>query len=130
MPLLTQAKIVYEAVMAKGRKTGGGSRKGCPNKATKALKDMILQALDEVGGVDYLKRQAEKNPASFMTLIGKVLPQDVKTEISGKDGRPRTLEELVMASMKLVEGQRVDERENGSDMPRAVPALTATRYSH
>lgn len=32
--------------MAKGVKTGGGSRKGVPNKVTATLKDMILQALD------------------------------------------------------------------------------------
>lgn len=53
--------------------TGGGSRKGCPNKNTKALKDMTLAALSAVGGVQYLKTRAEKNPSTFLTLIGKVL---------------------------------------------------------
>jgi hypothetical protein len=60
--------------MAIGRKTGGGSRKGVPNKATADLKDMILGALDNAGGVDYLTRQATKSPGAFLTLIGKVLP--------------------------------------------------------
>jgi hypothetical protein len=55
-------------------RTGGGSRKGKPNKLTAALKDMVLSALDEAGGVEYLKRQAGENPAAFMTLLGKVLP--------------------------------------------------------
>lgn len=55
----------------------GGSRKGIPNKTTAALKDMILKALDKSGGVDYLVIQAELNPASFMTLLGKVLPMQV-----------------------------------------------------
>lgn len=64
--------------MAKGVKTGGGSRKGIPNKVTTALKDMILGALSDVGGQEYLKRQAEANPVAFMTLLGKVLPNDVK----------------------------------------------------
>lgn len=40
--------------MAKGVKTGGGSRKGRPNKETKALREMILGALDKVGGEAYL----------------------------------------------------------------------------
>jgi hypothetical protein len=41
---------------------------------TRALKDMILQALDDVGGQQYLAEQAAKNPAAFMTLLGRVLP--------------------------------------------------------
>ncbi len=63
--------------MAKGHKTGGGSRKGKPNKTTGLLKDMILQALDGAGGVRYLQTQAEANPAAFLTLVGKVLPLQV-----------------------------------------------------
>jgi hypothetical protein len=61
----------------------GGSRKGKPNKNTKALKDMILGALSDAGGQAYLLRQAELNPTAFMTLIGKVLPSDMKIETTG-----------------------------------------------
>lgn len=56
---------------------GKGRLKGTPNKATKALKDMILAALDTKGGADYLAKQAEENPTAFMTLLGKVLPLQV-----------------------------------------------------
>lgn len=62
----------------------GGSRKGRPNKITAELKDMIRQALDEAGGVAYLTRQADENPAAFMSLVGKTLPK----EVTGKDGGP------------------------------------------
>jgi hypothetical protein len=58
----------------KGQKSGPGRPPGTPNKATKALKDMILEALDNKGGVQYLEEQAEKNPTAFLSLIGKVLP--------------------------------------------------------
>lgn len=61
----------------------GGSRKGIPNKVTRELKEMILEALDNAGGVAYLAEQAEKNPSAFMTLVGKVLPMQVKAEHSG-----------------------------------------------
>jgi hypothetical protein len=44
---------------------------------TRALKDMILQALDDAGGERYLAEQAHKNPAAFMTLLGKVLPMQL-----------------------------------------------------
>lgn len=56
----------------------GGSRKGIPNKFTAELKGMILHALDEAGGVEYLVKQAnQRNPAAFMALLGKVLPMTV-----------------------------------------------------
>lgn len=61
--------------------SGQGRPKGTPNKITKALKDMILGALDDVGGQAYLARQAEENPTAFLTLIGKVLPSEI-TNIS------------------------------------------------
>lgn len=61
---------------------GKGRPKGSTNKATKALKEMILEALNNKGGVEYLERQAEDNPTAFMTLVGKVLPMT----IAGADG--------------------------------------------
>ena len=65
--------------MAAGHKTGG-RRKGTPNKTTKALRDMILGALDDVGGQRYLARMSEEQPAAFMTLLGKVLPTTLASE--------------------------------------------------
>jgi len=56
---------------------GKGRRKGSKNKLSADVKAMILAALDDAGGVEYLTRQAEKNPAAFMTLLGKVLPMQV-----------------------------------------------------
>lgn len=55
----------------------GGRQKGTPNKTTAQLKDMILQALDKAGGVQYLTTTAATNPAAFLTLVGKVLPLQV-----------------------------------------------------
>jgi hypothetical protein len=63
--------------VAKGRKTGGRA-KGTPNRITGAVRDLILAALEGVGGQAYLERQAEENPAAFMTLLGKVLPLSVQ----------------------------------------------------
>ena len=75
--------------MSNGRKNTGqfgkgnpGKPKGAVNKTTKALKDMILGALDKAGGEDYLLEQAHNNPGAFLTLIGKVLPQDIKASVT------------------------------------------------
>jgi hypothetical protein len=54
-----------------------GRPKGSVNKTTAAVKDMVLQALNNKGGVEYLERQAEANPTAFLTLVGKVIPLQV-----------------------------------------------------
>lgn len=59
--------------------------KGSLNTKNIALKTMILNALEKVGGPEYLVRQANTNPTAFMTLIGKLIPIDVditKTQIN------------------------------------------------
>lgn len=61
----------------KGKKTGG-RKAGTPNKTTGALKEMILQALANKGGVEYLMQQADANPNAFLALVGRVLPLQVK----------------------------------------------------
>lgn len=58
----------------------GGRAKGTPNKLTVALKDMILDALSDAGGRAYLVQQATTNPTAFLTLVGKVLPLQVKQD--------------------------------------------------
>ena len=68
--------------MALGHKTGG-RQKGTPNKVTRELKEMILGALDDAGGQEYLAQQAKESPAAFMTLVGKVLPLKVAGSTGG-----------------------------------------------
>jgi len=71
---------------AGGRKppAKGGSRKGIPNKVNGELKQMILEALHNSGGVNYLTAQASKNPKAFLALLGKVLPMTIQG--TGADG--------------------------------------------
>lgn len=61
-----------------------GKPKGAVTKVTKELKEMILEALTEAGGVEYLKAKAQSNPAAFIALIGKILPLQVNG--SGENG--------------------------------------------
>ena len=64
---------------------GKGRPKGVPNKATAAIKDMVVQALTNVGGVKYLERQAAEQPVAFMGLVGKVIP------LQSAEDAPRTI---------------------------------------
>jgi hypothetical protein len=49
---------------AKGQSKTGGRRKGTPNKLNADVKAMILGALDDVGGQEYLAQQASSSTGS------------------------------------------------------------------
>jgi hypothetical protein len=76
-------------------KPRGGSRKGCPNKTTKALKEAILLAtelsgikidpLNESGTVAYLVDLADNQKQVFGGLLKAVLPSTLA--ITGPEGK-------------------------------------------
>ena len=68
----------------KGKEKGPGRPKGTPNKTPAVIKDMILTALSDVGGAEYLARRANdpKTASAFLGLVGKVLPM----QVTGADG--------------------------------------------
>lgn len=71
-----------------GARPGAGRPKGSLDKGNALIRDMITQALDEAGGVEYLKEAAISHPAAFLALIGKVMP----IQVSGEGGGPIKLE--------------------------------------
>src|SRR5258708_19336468 len=94
---------------------GKGRPRGARNKMTRALKDMILQALDDAGGQKYLAEQASKNPVAFMTLLGKVLP----LQVSGEGGGPV----LVVTGVPRSHQQAALEIRFSAFPPRERPTL-------
>lgn len=87
--------------MAKGYKTGG-RKKGTPNKLTRDLREMILGALADAGGRDYLTEQAKTNPAAFLRLVGRLLP----TQVSRIDDHDDPVDDPVEARLSDVEVAR------------------------
>jgi hypothetical protein len=86
-----------------GLRAGAGRPRGSKNKISLALKEMILQALDEAGGVDYLKRLAIENSSAFASLLGRVLPTTLQAdESSGGLGTKITFERVIV----MPDGQR------------------------
>ncbi len=67
-----------------GRREGAGRKPGVPNKLSADIKGMVLGALSDVGGRDYLAARALDQPVAFMGLIGKVLP----LQLTGENGAP------------------------------------------
>ena len=65
-----------------GKREGSGRKAGVPNKLQATVKMMVLQALEEKGGVTWLKGQMDKEPQAFMTLLGKILPTQVVGDVT------------------------------------------------
>lgn len=64
----------------------GGRKKGTPNKLTTSVKEAIVRAFDEVGGVSYLVKVANEDPKTFCTLLGRVIPTEVRADMTSSDG--------------------------------------------
>ena len=70
-----------------GHKKKGGRKPGTPNKLTRELREAILAAAEHVGldgkgfgGLTgYFTRLALKNPTSFGSLLGRLLPMQEVT---------------------------------------------------
>ena len=81
--------------MRGGKREGAGRKPGTPNKITMQLKEAILEAAHQAGGPDgmvgYLRKQATDNSASFMALLGKILPH----QIAGDRDNPMQLEHTI-----------------------------------
>lgn len=80
--------------MAKGMKTGGGRRKGIPNKATARAREAIAAFVDGNAYrlTEWLDRIAEENPKDafncFQSVIEYHIPKLARTEQVGDEGGP------------------------------------------
>ena len=70
----------------RGRKKTGGRKAGVPNKKTRLLKEALLIAAEAAGNkkgrdgaASYFEWAAIKQPASFMALLGRLIPQQLET---------------------------------------------------
>lgn len=66
-----------------GKRPGSGRKKGVPNKTTGALKEAVLEAFHELGGVPWLVSVAREDPKPFIGLLGRLIPHEVVGEGGG-----------------------------------------------
>lgn len=84
--------------MPKFKKGNPGRRKGAKNKTSGAAAQAVLDALDKLGGVDWLLKLAEKDPKAYCSLLGRILPKDMNIKHAGEIGFTKRLLELEKAS--------------------------------
>ncbi len=111
----------------KGTQPPGGSRKGIPNKITADVRAMVLAALDQAGGEDYLLAQAHDNPKAFLSLVGRILPTQItgpgdKDLIPGHQSDPQLVAQAVTL---LIEEAATRPAATELQLPRA-----RTRIEH
>lgn len=75
-----------------GKRPGAGRPKGAIDKGNALIRDMLAQALDELGGVDYLVKcgNDSRTKAAFLGLIGKMMPM----QVTGADDGPVQFQEI------------------------------------
>ena len=96
-----------------------GRPKGSLNKTTLQLREMILLALEKLGGPDYLVALGRENSSAYASLLSKVLPTTLNTsETDGGAGvELRFVREIVWPDGR---------RELEGTTPKSLPAPDAS----
>ena len=71
--------------MVAGKRVGGGSRKGIPNRTSAVIRSAIVETFERVGGIQYLEQVAREEPKVFCTLLAKVLPRQTAVQESERE---------------------------------------------
>jgi len=66
-----------------GKRPGAGRPKGSLDKGNALIRELIVSALDELGGTAYLVDKAQSHPAAFLALIGRTMPLQVTGDGGG-----------------------------------------------
>lgn len=77
------SKLVTPAANRRPPNAGKGRKKGVPNKSTQSVKQALEAAFQGLGGVNALQAWAQSDPGEFYKLWAKMLPAEVKAELSG-----------------------------------------------
>lgn len=83
----------------KGQPKIGGRKKGSRNKTTLAIKAVLQQAFDDIGGVEALVSWGKDNRTEFYRIWSKLIPNEIKNA-DGEAFRVGIVEEIVDANRR------------------------------
>lgn len=69
-------------------KRGPGRPKGTPNKVSKAVKDVIIEAAERLGGMNRLVEWAQEDPANEKMFWGTIYPKLIPLTVGGDPDNP------------------------------------------
>jgi hypothetical protein len=85
-------KKVTDTEKRKPPAAGKGRPKGAVNKLTKTIREAVEVSFEKIGGADYLAKMAIEQPVAYMSLLGKVLPQQIEAT-----GTFKTITEVMLS---------------------------------
>lgn len=112
------------------RPTNAGRKAGVPNKNTRILKDALLLAAELEGSdtrgkdglVGFLRSAARTDRASFLTLLGRVLPLQINAKVTTPQTVPERFSNTNLATMTLAEKMAAMREMIGMTQPLPPPA--------
>jgi len=76
------------------KKGNPGRPKGAENKFTKTVRETVLEVFNQLqeDPKHSLAAFAKDNPTEFYKIASKLIPTDLKAELTGQDGQPTKFE--------------------------------------
>lgn len=85
---------------------GKGRKPGSVNKTTAAVKEALMLAFDDIGGVNALAAWAKENQDKFYPIWAKLLPQEIKGELEINNVTPEERNQRVAAIFEAARTRR------------------------
>jgi len=85
----------------KGHEKLGGREKGTSPKIKREIKDMIFEAFENAGGVEYLVQQSQENPVAFLGLLKCIVPKIINANVEHSIPQLSEAQARKMAEMYL-----------------------------
>jgi hypothetical protein len=80
---MNDTKLVEDSATRRPPAAGMGRPKGALNKTTKAAKDAIAQAAEELGGTDRLVAWVKEDPSNERVFWGTIYPKLLPLQLNG-----------------------------------------------
>lgn len=97
MTALNSEKESKKSIGKGGARAGAGRPKGSLDKGNAMIRELIVEALDNLGGAQYLENTARSHPAAFLSLLGKVMP----VQLEGANGGPIQVSRIELVAPAL-----------------------------
>ena len=102
----------------------GGAKKGSVKTQTKAVKDAIRNVFfDDLGGEEYLRGIAKNDPSLFVSLLARLIPQEVRAEIDVRHSAIDLGKAMAEASERLEAMRDTPALPTTNDNPSNFPSM-------